>query len=81
MMKNTLSKLTNTFKKTSQIPSLSPQKNSQPGWFIWLLLIACLVIPPTAVAALSPNPVFFSVKAWGIEYQFQKGKVELPQQK
>ncbi|MHC5778951.1 hypothetical protein [Nostoc sp.] len=81
MLRNALCKLTNPFNKTSQIPSLFPQKNSQTGWLIWLLLIACLVIPPTAVAALSPNPVFFSVKAWGIEYQFQKGEIEHPQQK
>ena len=81
MVKNIVSQLTNTFKNTSLLPNLSPQKNTQLGGFIWLLLIASLVIPPTAVAALSPNPVFFSVKAWGIEYQFQKKEIEHPQQK
>ncbi|MBD2303246.1 hypothetical protein [Nostoc sp. FACHB-190] len=81
MLKNILDKLTNPFNMIPETLDLSPQKNSQSAWIIGLLLIACLVIPPTAVAALSQNSVFFSIKAWGIEYQFQKGKVELPQHK
>lgn len=67
-------------KSDSQLPNnRPPQKNLLPWWFIRLLLIASLVMPPTLVAAFSKDPVFLHFKLWNIEYQFQKGNITLPE--
>ena len=56
-------------------PSPPPQKNPPPRGLLLLLLIASLVIAPTVAAVLSPSSVWLYLKAWNIEYQFQKGDV------
>ena len=55
--------------------ALLPQKNPPPRGLLLLLVIVCLVIAPTVAAVLSPSSVFFNLKAWGIEYQFEKGDI------
>gem|GEM_PF-6334061 len=56
-------------------PSPLTQKNPPSRRLLFLLLIASLVIAPTVAAFLSPSSVLLYLKAWGIEYQFQKGDI------
>ncbi|MBD2770692.1 hypothetical protein [Iningainema tapete] len=60
-------------------PSPLNQKNPPPRGLLLLLLIASLVIAPTVAAVLSPSSVLLYLKAWGIEYQFQKGDIQRSQ--
>ncbi len=65
----------NNLKKSNSQLDRPSQKNPLPWWLIRLLLIASLVMPPTLVAAFSKDAVFVYFRAWGIEYQFQKGNI------
>ena len=70
-----------TLQKSNSQPSrISSQKSPLPLWFIRLIIITSLVTPPTLVAVFSKDPVFVHLKAWGIEYQFQKGNKQPPNQ-
>ncbi|HLP87362.1 MAG TPA: hypothetical protein VK184_01995 [Nostocaceae cyanobacterium] len=62
----------------SQNSSLPPQKNSPRG-VSKVIFIICLTAFGLSVAALLTsecNPVSLQLKAWGLEYQLQKGGCE-----
>lgn len=51
------------------------KKNPLRRGLLVLLLMVSWITVLTGVAAFSPDTVTFYLKAWGIEYQFQKGDV------
>jgi hypothetical protein len=61
------------FKPRQPQPPNPAQRTPVPGW-AQLIIIASLVAPPIVVAIVSPDTVFFYLRLWGIEYQFQKGE-------